>query len=62
MPDFTLDTSTLGSEQFLVSSFDMDGEFRDIQLHFYQAGADQDMEIHYLEMYYTIAGVSKESL
>lgn len=62
MANFTLDTSTLGSEQFQVVPFDMDGEFRDIQLHWSQNGADQDMELHYLEMHYTVTGISKESI
>ena len=62
MANFTLDTSTLASEQYFVAPFMMDGEFRDIQLHFYQSGADEDMEISYLEIHYTITGVSQELL
>lgn len=60
MGTFTLDTSMLAGEQFQVAPLGMDGEFRDIQFHFYQSGADEDMEIHYLEMHYTITGVSQE--
>lgn len=57
---FTLDTSTLGGEQYQVAPFDMNGDFRDIQLHWTQAGASQDAEFHYLEAHYTMGGVSKE--
>lgn len=62
MASFTLNTSTLASEQFFVAPFTMDGEFRDVLLHFYQTGADQDMEVHYLEIHYTVTGVSQELL
>ena len=62
MATFTLDSSTLGSEQFQVVPFDLDGEFRDIQFTLGQSGSDQDAEIHYLEVHYTISGVSKESM
>lgn len=62
MSDFVLDTDTLAGESYQVLPFDMDGEFRDIQLHFSQGGANQDMELHFLEIHYTIGGVSKETL
>lgn len=62
MADFTLDTSTLSGGQFQTMPFDMDGEFRDIQFRFSQAGSAQDMELHYLELHYTLGGVSKENI
>ena len=60
MGDFTLDTSTLAGGQYQTIPFDMDGEFRDVQYRFTQAGAGQDMEIHALEIHFTMGGVSKE--
>ena len=62
MATFTLNSSLLSGEQFKVLPFDLDGEFRDVQLHFYQSGASEDLEIHYLELHYTIGGVSHEDL
>ena len=63
MADFTLDTSTLAGEAFkVVPLTDMNGEFRDIQFHISQATAGADMELHYFELHYTIAGVSQEDL
>lgn len=62
MADFTLDTSTLAGGQFQTIPFDMDGEFREVQLHWSQSGSSQDMELHALEVHFTIGGVSKEAL
>jgi hypothetical protein len=58
---FTLDTSTLAGGQFRTVAKEMDGEFREIQFSFTQAGLDEDMEVHFWEMHYTIAGVSYEA-
>lgn len=60
MATFTLDSSRLGGGQFRTRPFDMAGEFREIQLRFAQGGQAEDMEPHYLEIHYTITGVSKE--
>ena len=60
MADFTLNTSTLAGGEYQTIAFDMDGEFRDLQLHFSQGGSSQDMEIHYLELHFTNTGLSKE--
>ena len=57
---FELDVSTLGAGAFRTVPTDMEGPFRDIQIRFFQNGAAEDMEIHYLEIHYTIGGVSKE--
>lgn len=62
MAQFTLDVSTLGGGQFQTIPFDMDGEWRDLQFRFTQSGADEDMELHWLEIHYTVTGVSKEIL
>jgi hypothetical protein len=40
----------------------MDGAFRDMQLRFYQNGANEDLEIHFVEIHFTLGGVSKELL
>ena len=37
----------------------MNGEFRDIQLRWYQSTASQDMEPHYLELFIAILGVDE---
>ena len=60
MPSFTLNTSTLGAGAFRTVPTDMEGPFRDIQIRFFQNGASEDMEIHFLEIHYTLTGVSKE--
>lgn len=54
---FCMDTSTLGGGQYLTVPFDLEGEFRDVQLRWYQAVASQDMEPHYLEFHTTLAGL-----
>lgn len=59
---FTLDVSTLGAGDFRTVPTDMEGSFRDIQFKFAQNGAAQDMEVHFLEIHYTLGGVSKEVL
>ena len=62
MAQFTLDTSTLAGGQHQTIPFDLDGEFRDVQIRFLQAGEGEDMEVHWLELHYTNTGVSKETL
>lgn len=62
MASFTLDTSTLAGGQFQTVAFEMDGEFREIQFSFRQAGLDEDAEIHWLEFFYKLAGVSHEAI
>ena len=60
MATFTLGTSALSGARFSTSAKDMSGDFRDIQFHFTQTVANQDMEVHYLEFHIDIAGVSNE--
>ena len=60
MPDFTLDSTTLGilgGGQFSTQPFRMAGAFRDIQFSLTQAGLDQDAEPHYFEFHYELVGV-----
>ena len=57
MGSFVLDTSTLGGIQHMTAPFDMTGEFRDIQFHWSQSVSNQDMELHYLELHFTLSGV-----
>lgn len=59
---FTLNTSTLGAGAFRTVPTSMDGAFRDMQLRFYQNGANEDLEIHFVEIHFTLGGVSKELL
>jgi hypothetical protein len=59
---FTLDTSTLAGGQFrTVATTDINGEFREIQFSFTQAGLDEDMEPHFWELHYKVSGVSHEA-
>ncbi len=60
MADFTLNTSVLAGGQFHTHAFEMMGEFREIQFSWSQSVANQDMEPHFLEFHYTIAGVSMD--
>ncbi len=63
MANFKLDTSTLGSGSYKTVPVTIDsGNFRTIQLHFDQSVLSQDMEVHYLELHFTLTGVSKEDL
>lgn len=57
---FILDTSTLAGGQYRTIPFDMAGEFRQVQFRWRQAVASQDMEPHYLEFHFTVAGVAEE--
>ena len=59
MPDFTLNTSTLGGGQYRCVPFLMEGEFRDIQYRWFNSIAAQDMEPHYLEVHFEITGVDE---
>jgi hypothetical protein len=59
MATFRLDVSKLAGGQFNTIPFRMTGEFRDIQLRWYQSVASQDMEPHYLELFMTISGVDE---
>jgi hypothetical protein len=59
---FLLNTSTLGAGAFRTFPTSMDGPFRDLQIRFYQNGAGEDLEIHFLELHFTLGGVSKEVL
>lgn len=59
MPTFTMDVSTLGGSQYRTAPFDMQGEFRDIQFHWTQNLAGQDMEPHYFEFHFLILGVDE---
>ena len=57
---FQLDTSRLGITSTAIVPSDMEGTFRDLQLHLNQSGLGQDMEVHYVEMFLTLASESKE--
>ena len=57
---FKLDTSRLGVISTSIVPADMEGTFRDLQLHLNQPGLGQDMEVHYIEMLVTLMGESKE--
>jgi len=62
MATFTLDSATagtLGGGQYRTIPFRMNGEFRDLQLRWYQAVANQDMETHYLELFMSSTGVDE---
>ena len=59
MATFTLDVSVLGGGQYRTVPFRMNGEFRDVQLRWYQSVASQDMEPHYLELFIEILGVDE---
>lgn len=59
---FTLDDpilGKLGGGQYRTVPFRMNGDFRDIQLRWYQSVASQDMEPHYLELFMTSEGVDE---
>jgi hypothetical protein len=62
MATFKLDdpiAGTLGGGQYRTIPFRMMGEFRDLQLRWYQSVADQDMEPHYLELFMSSVGVDE---
>lgn len=62
MGTFTLDDPTLGrlgGGQFSTIPFRMLGEFRDLQLRWFDSVAGQDMEFHYLELFMSIIGVDE---
>lgn len=59
MATFKLDTSKLAGGQYRTIPFDMIGEFRDIQFEWSQTSANADMEPHYLEIVFTLAGVDE---
>ena len=60
MADFRLNTSTLGGGQFKTAPHEMNGEFREIQFHWSQTVASQDLEVHAMEVHYTVGGISLE--
>ncbi len=57
---FIMDSSTLAGPAYRTVPFDMQGEFRQIQMTWRQATASQDMEPHYLEFHFTVVGVAEE--
>jgi len=62
MGAFTLDHATLGllgGGQYRTVPFRMNGEFRDLQIRWYQSVASQDMEPHYLEIFFSVVGVDE---
>jgi len=59
---FTMNTSTLGAGSFRTVPTSMEGAFRDLQIRFFQNGAGEDLEVHFLELHFTLGGVSKEVL
>ena len=64
MADFVLgpaaNASTLGGGQFKTAPHDMNGDFREIQFHWTQTVANQDLELHFFEFHYAVLGVSLE--
>ena len=62
MGTFTLDDpvlGVLGGGQFRTVPFRMNGEFRDLQIRWYQSTASQDMEPHYLELFIKVLGADE---
>ena len=62
MGTFTLDDAVLGilgGGQYRTVPFRMNGDFRDLQLRWYQSVASQDMEPHYLEIFMELSGVDE---
>jgi len=62
MGTFTLNDPVLGrlgGGQYATIAFRMMGEFRDLQLRWYDSVSDQDMEFHYLELHMSILGVDE---
>ena len=62
MGTFTLDHATLGrlgGGQYTTIPFRMNGEFRDLQLRWFQNIASQDMEGHYVELFMSILGADE---
>ena len=59
MATFKLDISKLSGGQYATVPFRAMGEFRDLQLRWYQSVASQDMEPHYLELFMEILGVDE---
>ena len=49
----------LGGGQFATVPFRMTGEFRDLQVRAYQNVSSQDMEVHYIELHFTVSGVDE---
>ena len=49
----------LGGGQYRTVPFRMNGEFRDLQLRWFQSVASQDMESHYLELFMASVGVDE---
>ena len=45
MPNFTLDTSTLGGSDFNYAENTIEGRGRSITIDWSQSGSDQDMEL-----------------
>lgn len=62
MPTFVLDDAVAGvlsGGQYRTFPFRMNGDFRDLQLRWFQSVASQDMEAHYLELFMEIHGVDE---
>ena len=60
---FRLDFSTLASGAFQIVPVDLNtGALRSVQFRFEQAGLNEDIEVHYFELHFTMGGVSKELL
>ena len=64
MPDFTLDSSTLGvlgGSQFTTEFYRTEGEFQEIQLRVAQSGTGEDLDgPHWVELHFTVGGVTEE--
>lgn len=63
MPDFVLDSATLGilgGAQFTTAFVRAEGDFQDIQFRCAQSGTGEDMEVHWIELHFTLGGVTEE--
>jgi len=63
LPNFTLDSSTLGllaGAQFTTEFYRTEGDFQDLQIRCAQAGTGESMEIHWIELHLTLGGVTEE--
>mgnify|MGYP001618994993 CR=1 FL=1 len=49
----------LGGGAFRTVPFRMEGEFRDLQLRWFQSVVNEDMEPHYLELFMSSVGVDE---
>ena len=63
LPNFELDHTTngvLGGSQFTTEFVRLEGDCQDFQIRCYQSAVAEDMEIHWIEMHFTLGGVTEE--